>query len=343
MNICITGGSGFIGTYFCNALSSAGHRITVLDLIKPAAGLPHDRFVQGDIRDPVAANEALAGCTTLINLAAAHHDFGIAHDTYFSVNELGSQVLCDAMDRLGVRDAIFYSTVAVYGTAAEPHHEHSPCNPDTPYGASKLAGEKVFQKWTQQGSDRRCLVIRPTVTFGPQNFANMYSLIRQIHRKRFVQVGPGVNIKSLSYVENLVAATLFLWQKSGRAAFDVYNFIDKPDFTSRQISEAIYDSLGWKFPSIRIPLGFALFAALPFDAVIGLTGRNLPISGARVRKLFNTQTKFEADKLAQSGFKTDIPLKEGIRRMVEWYVKDGRNQSAEWHQPPAEIARMANA
>jgi GlcNAc-P-P-Und epimerase len=343
MNICITGGSGFIGTYFCNSLAAAGHQITVIDLIKPAADLPHARFVQGDIRDPVAVADALADCQTLINLAAAHHDFGIAHDTYFSVNEMGSQVLCDAMDARGVRDAIFYSTVAVYGTAPEPHHEHSPCKPDSPYGASKLAGEKVFQKWTEKGGGRQCLVIRPTVTFGRHNFANMYSLIRQIYRNRFMQVGRGTNIKSLSYVENIVAATLYLWQKPGRPAFDVYNFIDKPDLTSREISEAIYEALGRKVPSMRIPLGAALLAALPFDVAIALTGKNLPISGARVKKLFNTQTKFEADRLAQSGFKTDISLREGIRRMVDWYVKEGRHQSAEWHQPPAEVVRMGQS
>lgn len=344
MRVCITGGSGFIGSYFCNELAAAGHEIVILDLIRPPASLPHDRFVQGDIRDPEIVSQALAGCDAMLNLAAAHHDFGIEHETYFSVNEHGSRVLCDAMDKMGVRDACFYSTVAVYGEAPEPHHEHSPCQPDSPYGASKLAGERVFEQWTKQGGGRKCLVIRPTVTFGPHNFANMYSLIRQIHRRRFVQVGPGSNIKSLSYIENIVAATMYLWfgegsHKSSRTAFDVFNFIDKPDLTSRQISQAIYESLDRRFPSVQIPLRAALFAALPFDAVIAVTKKNLPISGARVKKLFDTQTKFEADKIAESGFTTDISVREGIRRMVNWYVEKGQHESAQWHQPPAEIVR----
>jgi hypothetical protein len=66
----------------------------------------------------------------------------------------------------------------------------------------------------------------------------------------------------------------------------------------------------------------------------------LPISGARIRKLFNAQTKFEADRVAASGFKPPVPLRDGIARMVQWYVKEGRHQSAEWHLPPAEAPRM---
>lgn len=349
MKVCVTGGSGFIGRYFCHSLAAAGHHVIIFDLIEPADDRPHERYVRGDVRDPEVVREALAGCEALLHLAAAHHDFGIEYDTYFSVNEFGSQVLCDAMDDAGVRECCFYSTVAVYGEAPEPHHENSPCLPDSPYGASKLAGERIFERWTQRGGGRRCIVIRPTVTFGPHNFANMYSLIRQIHRGRFVQVGPGTNIKSLSYVENIVAATMYLWGINGGggkpqaaagavevAGFEVYNFIDKPDLTSREISEAIYEALGRPFPALRIPMWCARLGALPFDAVIAMTGKNLPVSGARVKKLFTTQTKFEADKVAASGFTTDITLREGIRRMVKWFIEEGRLESAQWHTPPAE-------
>ena len=51
MRYCITGGSGFIGGYFCRELAKQGHQITVLDLIQPSSKLPHDRYVKGDIRD----------------------------------------------------------------------------------------------------------------------------------------------------------------------------------------------------------------------------------------------------------------------------------------------------
>jgi nucleoside-diphosphate-sugar epimerase len=237
----------------------------------------------------------------------------------------------------------FFSTVAVYGDAPEPHHEDSPKSPDSPYGGSKLAGEGVFKAWTEKGDGRRCLVIRPTVTFGVRNFANMYTLIHQVHRGRFFPVGSGSNIKSLSYVENTVDATMHLWYGDGRipAGFDVFNFIDKPDFTSRKITKVVYDALGKSYPRVSMPLWLALLMALPFDVVIALTGRNLPISRARVRKLATVQTKFEADKLLATGYTPRVALEDGIRKMVAWYLEKGKDISPEWHQPPAEVVVSA--
>lgn len=368
--ICITGGAGFIGQYFCEQLAQRGVAMSLLDLHAPRFALPAGvTFTQGDVRDPSAVRQAMRGCDALLALAAAHHDFGIKHETYYAVNEHGSQVLCDVMDELGVRDACFYSSVAVFGTAPEPRFEDSPKQPDSPYGGSKLKGEEVFERWTRRGEDRRCLVIRPTVTFGPRNFANMYSLIRQIHSGKFVQVGSGRNVKSLAYVENIVAATLHLWagmrsaQQAGSKTavhgsasnggheprvdgvseisdlrFQIYNYVDKPDLSSNEIVATIYKALGKRPSKLRFPLWLGVLLGLPFDAVIKLTGKNLPVSTARIRKLC-AQTKFEAEKVRSSGFTPAVPLTEGIERMVKWYLAEGQHQKAEWHLPPDEPRR----
>ena len=216
MKYCVTGGSGFIGSYVCETLRARGDEIVILDLVDPPAINVHDRFVKGDVRDPAACRAAVEGCDRIIHLAAAHHDFGIAEKTYFDVNEGAAHVLCDAADTAGVPSISFYSTVALYGDAPGRLHEETVPQPNSPYGASKLAGEKVLKAWTERGGDRTSLVIRPTVTFGPRNFANVYSLIRQIHGKKYVTVGKATNIKSLSYVENIIGATFFLLEKSGR-------------------------------------------------------------------------------------------------------------------------------
>jgi len=346
VKILVTGGSGFIASYFHRDLAELGHDTTTLDLISPEGGLAADRpHLQGDVRDKAACVRALEGVDLVVHLAAAHHDFGIEHDTYFSVNEHGTQTLLDAMDEVGVRDVVFYSTVATYGDASEPHHEEAPTAPNSPYGGSKLAGERVLEAWTQKGDARRALVIRPTVTFGPDNFANMYSLIRQIDSGKYLRFGAGTNIKSLSYVENIVDATLFLLglnaSKPSRelAPFEVFNYIDKPDFTSTQISDEVSKHLGKK-PAPGVPYWLGMLMGIPFDVVIKLTGKNLPISTARIRKLFKTQTKFEADKLLDAGYQPKVSLAEGIKRMVDWYQSGGKTMDATWHTPPAETVYM---
>ena len=348
MDILITGGSGFIGGFFHRELIARGHRVVNLDLIDPTGPVAESAFIKGDVRDPDAVTAALnhfdKPVDRVVHLAAAHHDFGIDHDTYYDVNENGARVLTEQMDRAGVSDLTFYSTVAIYGNAPAPVTEDSPKDFFNPYGGSKWAGEKVFIAWCDKGANdrgaqRRCLTIRPTVTFGPTNFANMYSLIRQIDSGKYLQFGPGTNIKSLSYVENIVDATLYLWDYNGRANYDAYNWIDKPDLSSAGIAEVIFKSLGKPAPRNHLPLWLGLLAGLPFDIVIKLTGKNLPISTARIMKLFVAQSKYEADKVLATGYTPKTSLAEGIDRMVRWYLERGKNETAEWHQPPAEIVK----
>jgi nucleoside-diphosphate-sugar epimerase len=334
MRICVMGGSGFIGHYFCEALHARGHHVTILDLVPPRFNVQPDRFLQGDICDPAQVAAAIEDCHAVLHLAAAHHDYGVTRQHFFKTNEGGARTICDAMTAAGKTTVCFYSTVAVYGNAPEPRTESTTPQPLSDYGQSKLAGEKVFETWARAQPKRSCLVIRPTVTFGPRNFANMYSLLRQIHRGRFFPVGRGRNVKSLSYVENIVDATLYLWNLEGgpdaggarlTPPFDVFNYIDKPDLTSRQITDICYAALGKHAPSISLPLPLAMALGLPFDLVTAITGKNLPISSARVKKLC-TQTKFEADRVRQAGYSPRFTLQQGIENMARWYVSEGQFQ-----------------
>ena len=110
--------------------------------------------------------------------------------------------------------------------------------------------------------------------------------------------------------------------------------------TSAEISAAVASSL--QRPAVRrMPLSLILLMAKPFDIAIALTGKNIPISTARVRKLFVDQTKFESDRARDAGFTPAIPLEDAIDRMVNWYVEGGRDQQATWHQPPPETVKRS--
>lgn len=333
MNVLVTGGSGFLGRYFHRALLDAGHSLTILDLVAPGWDPETARVVLGDIRDPRAVREALRGAEAILHLAAAHHDFGIAPETYFSVNEEGARVLCAVAEEQDVRSICFFSTVAVYGATPEPRHEDADTRPVSPYGQSKLAAEGVFKVWADSRVGRRCLVIRPTVVFGPRNFANMYSLVRQVDSGFFFRVAGGENIKSLSYVENIVPAALYLWRRPAAAPFEVYNYVDKPDLKIRSLLARIYHSLGRRMPQWSVPEPIAVAASWPFDLAAKLTGRHLAISTARIRKMC-AQTRFEADKVRQAGFEPPVPLLEGIERTVGWYLHEGRHRRGTAHLPP---------
>lgn len=315
MSILLTGGSGFIGGHFHRYLQ--GSNIVNFDLNDPPSNY-QSIFFKGDIRvkDDVKRVFHQHSITSIISLAAKHHDFGIGHDEYFDTNEDGTRVLCEVASEHNIREIIFFSSVAVYGTHLEISRETMAPHPDGPYGASKLAGEKVLEKWATENPSRKVLIIRPTVAFGPGNFANMFNLIKQINSGLYFYLGKADNIKSIAYVENLVAATIFLKNKM-LPGLAVYNYADEPQLTTKQIAQEIAKNLGVKI-RFTIPKALGIAMAIPFDVIIKLTGKNLPISTARVRKL-GTPTHHSAAKLFAEGFKPQFSTQEGLQKMVAWY------------------------
>lgn len=317
-NILFTGASGFIGSHFHRLFKKKD--FINIDLKEPS--FPYQsRFVQGDIRIESDIENAVRGndIKTIVSLAAKHHDFGIGHDEYFDTNEDGTRMICKVAGAHNIKEIIFYSSVAVYGISEQVSTEESMPAPDAPYGASKLAGEKVLEKWAAEDPTRKVLIIRPTLVFGSNNMANMRNLIRQIDSGLYFHLGKAQNIKSIAYVENVVNATMFLMEKM-KPGVAIYNYADEPQLTTRQISTIIAEALDKKI-RLTVPKTLGVMMGVPFDVAIKLSGKNLPVSSARIKKL-GTSTHHSAKKIFSEGFVPAFSSIDGLKKMVEWYVAE---------------------
>lgn len=334
MHVLITGGAGFIGMRVAKAFLDRGWNVTILDLApdQPADWWtdPKVKVVQGDIRHPETVASVMKDVDAVWHLAAAHHDTGIDTQTYFSVNEAGTKVLCDEMARQGVLDLCFYSSVAVYGMT-ENRETLTPANP---YGESKLAAEKVIEEWAKEG-DRKALMVRPVVIFGPENFANMYALIRQIDLGVYWPVGPGENVKSMAYVGNIVPTSIDRWLEMRAGEVHAANYADKPDLKSREIADTLFQALGRKSRSPAIPLKPAQMLLKGFDSVY-----------TRIRGGSGIWMKVEKFAVSHTQYTTDFPsqpddprisLQEGLTEMARWYKAHGKNFTPRKAIPPAQV------
>lgn len=336
--ILVTGSAGFVARALAPALRAKGYSLVGLDLQSGGEEYRHyERTFVGDVRDPGIVAIAMAGCDAVFHLAAAHHDVGIEEPTYFDVNEAGTQVVCSVMNALDVKRLCFFSSCAVYGDAPAPRTEASVPMPVGPYGESKLAGERVVSQWQDAGVDRSTLVVRPTVIFGPDNYANMYALMQQIARGMYVTFGAATNRKSLVFIDNVVMSTVALWERLGEHEAVVANLVDKPDLDSRRIASALSEGLGRPVRNLRFPLGLGLAACIPFEVLAAVQGKPARISRMRLRKLFLQETVFERHELDRQGITSLVSLQDALVSTGRWYVRIGYRTQQMPSLPPSVV------
>ncbi len=193
MRVLVTGAAGFIGSHIAETMQAAGHEVRGLDSLTPAVhnGRPDhvpDELVVGDVRDPAAVDEALAGMDAVCHQAAL---VGLGVDlsdlpAYADVNVTGTAVLLEAMGRHGIPRLVFASSMVAYGEGAydcathgrvrpsprdpgdlaagrfEPRcprcaeplttttvAEDAPLDPRNAYAASKVAQEHLAASWAR--------------------------------------------------------------------------------------------------------------------------------------------------------------------------------------------------
>jgi len=199
--ICVIGGSGFIGTRLCKRLMQAQEDFFIVD--KKQSQTFSEKTVLCDVRNLNDLKKTIEG-NVIINLAAEHRDDVRPKSLYWEVNVKGAENVCKVAEEKGIDKIIFTSSVAVYGFTYNETFEDGELNPFNDYGITKLEAEKVYIEWQKKDSLKRTIVIiRPTVVFGEGNRGNVYNLLNQIANGRFIMIGNGKNIKSMAYVENV--------------------------------------------------------------------------------------------------------------------------------------------
>jgi nucleoside-diphosphate-sugar epimerase len=316
--ILLTGCSGYIGRTLAPYLKQQGYYVFGFDR-KPCTAINLDGFIQGNLLDNVLLRYSLDGIDTVVHLAAAKDDWGLSDEEYFRDNVIATQEVLRVAGGKGIRNWIFFSSVAVMGTSNSPLDESAPIAPLDAYGMSKAHAETLFHRFAKEEPSARILIIRPSVVFGPDNplNTNIYRLIDAIYNNQFVMIGKGNVIKTTSYIENLVAATLFLMNKIQRGV-RTFIYVDEPKLSTAELVRWIYRLLQKSPPKWNIPLSVAMPFAYLADIAAVVTRKDLPITAARIKK-FCRPTNFDAYPIRELGFKQPVPLDEGFHRTVEWY------------------------
>lgn len=167
MAVLVTGGAGYIGSHMVWALLDAGEDVVVLDRLSTGfewSVAPEAKLFVGDIADRFLVHDIVRECDvdSIIHFAGSVvvPESIIDPLYYYDNNTARTRSLIESAVETGVKNFIFSSTAAVYGSVGrEPVSEEHPRNPASPYGTSKLMSEIILRD-TAAAHDFRYTALR---------------------------------------------------------------------------------------------------------------------------------------------------------------------------------------
>ena len=194
MKIVVFGGSGFLGSHAADALTAAGHRVTLYDL-KPSPYLGRDqKMVVGDVQDEAAVDRVLRGHDAAFNFAGfADLEAAQSHPLEtIRANVLGNGVLLEGCRKNRVKRYVFASTVYVYSDAASF------------YRASKQACEDYIESYRKLFG-LPYTILRFGSLYGPRSDRrnSVYGYLRQaLEEGKISYWGTGEEVREYIHVED---------------------------------------------------------------------------------------------------------------------------------------------
>lgn len=341
--VVIFGGTGFIGLHFSKyLLERAGFDHVVLADIKPpeehiASQFVADEikggrisYVYSDVRKSI--DSSLFGdvgeIKFLANFAAIHREPGHPANEYFETNIPGARNVCAFAEQIGCNDILFTSSISPYGPSETPRSETDIPTPETAYGSSKYAAELIHEAWRCRGiGERRLLVVRPGVVFGPGEGGNVSRLVSALTKGFFVYAGNRQTRKAGIYVKELCNAMWWMHelQANRPPALATANMTMNPGPSMEEYVETVQEVAQKRAFVPSIPVWSLMLAARLIQSLLGPFGIFKSVNVVRVRKIIRSNNIVPGVLVAEgypyqftlrsalADWRKDVPSEWGIR------------------------------
>ena len=316
----VTGGGGFIGAYLVKKLVQDGWKVTCIDSLARGS---NDRLksvnedieiLNIDVRHEGELIKAFKGAKVVFHLAAINgtENFYKQPELVFDVGVLGAISVINACRISNVKDLVVASSAEVYQTPLiVPTDENialtlpNSINPRYSYGGSKIASEIIAFNY---GIDffEKMQVFRPHNIYGPDmgwkhvvpNFIVRAMECINNNSHDFKIQGNGLETRSFCYVDDVVDGILNMYSKGLHR--QIYHIGNDHEISIRDLALMIGETMDIE---LNIKPGLAKE---------GGTSRRCP----------------NINKMRKLGYSPQVQIQEGIKRTIDWYVKNNfKNQN----------------
>jgi dihydroflavonol-4-reductase len=339
----VTGGTGFVGAHLVRALLDRGAMVRCL--VRPAgsaatttangsgrpgpaarrqdllAGLAVE-IAPGDLRQPAALRDAVAGCDVVYHCAADYRLYAPDPSEMYAANVTGTDNLLGACAQAGVGRVVHTSSVGALGLLPDGRaaDESTPVSLDAmigPYKRSKFQAERVAEQWAERGLP--VVIVNPSTPIGdgdvkPTPTGQM--VVDFLERKFPAYVDTGLNLIDVRDV----AAGHLLAAEKGRPG-ERY-ILGHCNMTLKEILDVLARLTGLPSPRVRVPHWLPLGFAYAASAAARLTGRP-PRATPEAVRMSRHKMFFAADRAVRELGLPQSPIEPALARAVSWFSGNG--------------------
>ena len=271
MNLLFFGGDGYVG----NSIKSS----PLFQGLNFFTDIKNSGSFFCDVRNEIPLTLCPFKPDWIVLLAAVHREPGHEPKEYFETNIKGAICVSQYASSIGCDNIFFMSSISPYGPTQTPIDESTLLKPISPYGFSKMAAETILKSWQKESSNRRLIICRPGVIFGPKDPGNIGRTIKAVRKGYFFYPGDRKIQKSYAFIEGLLESMVFTMNHSDPLI--VYNYVEQKTETLEVLCKIIAEEYSCRYPLFSIPL--PILMPLAYLAQIATAGRS-PLHPVRVCK-----------------------------------------------------------
>ena len=317
MRVVVTGGSGFIGTNLIERFAARGAQLLNLD-IRPPRNSEHSSYWKNvDLVDASALCSSIHDFQpdVILHMGARTDLDGMSVSDY-SANTIGVSNLLAAVEGLGsLRRLIFASSRLVCRIGYRPLDEFDYC-PTTPYGESKVIGEKLVRK---SAGKIPCpwLVVRPTSIWGPWFDIPYKTFFMTIAKGRYFHPRLAKIPKSFGFVGNTVyQIERLLGADPAAVTGRTFYLADYPPIDVTEMADVIQRAEGAK-KIHSIPITVLKLVAYAGDVAKMLGYANPPLTSFRLDNLLMPMV-YDLEPLKTIVGDLPYSMSDGVEKTVNW-------------------------